>query len=77
MLADGGDFVSRTDRELRVNVTSSRRFPSVNSAGLLLPQWRQARMLRDGELLIGSFLNRSFESRFSDPIRTGQVLSVY
>ena len=77
VLAVNGDFVSTIDGELRVNGTRVGRIPSVDSAGRPLPQWRQARVLNDGELLVGSSLDRSFDSRFFGPIRTSQVRGVY
>jgi conjugative transfer signal peptidase TraF len=77
VLAVGGDFVAATDGELRVNGTFIGQIPSVDSAGRPLPQWRQARVLGDGELLVGSSFDRSFDSRFFGPIHTSQVLGVY
>lgn len=77
VLAVGGDFVSTSGGELRVNGTPIGRIPPVDSAGRPLPQWRQARVLGDGELLVGSTVDRSFDSRFFGPIRTSQVLGVY
>ena len=77
VLAIGGDFVSTNDGELRINGTLIGRISSVDSAGRPLPQWRQARVLDNGELLVGSSFDRSFDSRFFGPIHTSQVLGVY
>jgi len=77
VLAVGGDFVSTSGGELHVNGTFIGRIPPVDSSGRPLPQWRQARVLSDGELLVGSTFGRSFDSRFFGPIRTSQVLGVY
>jgi len=77
VLAVSGDYVSTTSGELRVNGTLIGQIPSADSAGRPLPQWRQARVLRDDELLVGSPFDRSFDSRFFGPIRTSQVLGVY
>ena len=70
--AVGGDFISTTDRDLRLNGTPFGHIPSIDSAGRPLPQWRHARVLRDGELLVGTSIYRSFDSRFVGPIRTSR-----
>lgn len=70
VLAVGGDFVSTSGGELHVNGTLVGRIPTIDSAGRPLPQWRQARVLSDGELLVGSSFERSFDSRFFGPIHT-------
>lgn len=77
VLAVGGDFVSTSGGELHVNGTFIGRIPPVDSSGRPLPQWRQARALSDGELLVGSTFDRSFDSRFFGPIHTSQVVGVY
>ena len=77
VLAVGGDFVSTMGGELRVNGTLVGRIPSVDSVVRLLPQWRWAGLLYDGELLVGSSFDHSFDSRFFDSIRTSQVRGVY
>ena len=77
VLAVSGDFVSTIDGELRVNGTLVGRISSVDSIGRPLPQWRWAGVLHDGELLVGSSFDHSFDSRFFGPIRTSEVLGVY
>ena len=77
VMAVGGDFVSTSGGELHVNGTFIGRIPLIDSSGRPLPQWRQARVLSDGELLVGSSFDRSFDSRFFGPIHTSQVVGVY
>jgi len=77
VLAIGGDFVSTLNGQLRINGVFVGPIATVDSAGRPLPHWLAARKLSADELLVGSTITRSFDSRYFGPIHVNQVVGIY
>ena len=77
VLAVAGDRVSTLGGELRINGVSFGSIAVIDSAGRRLPHWRADRLLVGDELIVGSIVPHSFDSRFFGPIHAAQVQGVY
>jgi len=77
VIAVAGDHVRTLNGEFRVNGVSFGPIPVTDVAGRVLPRWQANRVLTDDELLVGSTVEHSFDSRFFGPVHANDVLGVY
>jgi conjugative transfer signal peptidase TraF len=78
VIAGAGDHVCVRGDRFILNGRDVAAVAAHDSAGRPLPQWRECRALRAGELFVyADHVANSFDSRYYGPIRTDAVMGVY
>lgn len=78
VIAVTGDHVCIRGDRFILNGRDVAAVAAHDSAGRLLPQWRECRALRAGELFVyADHVANSFDSRYYGPVRAEAIMGVY